>query len=341
MVTYINHESKAFGVNNASHRLMSLIVNSGVSVDFQRAFKSRFGSRNFDEMIITALNADLLAFEMALWPREMKWQSYHIGFWSWELESFPGALKPALGLVNEVWTVSEHAANGIRGSSDQTVRKVLLPVPAQPIREKRASSKFTFLTAFDFQSDINRKNPGAAIRAYIQAFPNNSQTQLIVKSTNHQAFGKQLAELRKLADFRSDVIFITEVLPEGAYKQLLSKADCFISLHRAEGFGLNLADSMGLGIPVIATGYSGNLEYMDETNSLLIPYEMSEVDSYAGFRVQSRWAEPNIEAAANAMALIAGDEKIYSNISNRARKKIENNFSLEATVRKFVREFCE
>lgn len=338
MVTYITHESNALGVSSASRRLASLMESAGVTFGHKGSFHR---VNKYDDFYISALNADLLAFEMATWPKIVRRESYHIGFWSWELENFPRALLPARDLVNEIWTISEHAANGIRGSSDSLVRTVRLPIPHSISTRNQVDSKFTFLTSFDFQSDFVRKNPCATVEAYLKAFPTLGHTRLIIKSVNSRHHSMELAQLQILTQGRPDIVFMDQEISADSYQKLISEADCFVSLHRAEGFGLNLADSMGAGTPVIATGYSGNLEFMDEENSILVPFTMSDVNSYAGFTVKSRWAEPNIDAAADSMMRIANDRKLQQKISALARKRIATTFSMEAAVKNFLGQFCD
>ena len=111
---------------------------------------------------------------------------------------------------------------------------------------------------------------------------------------------------------------------------LLSECQTYISLHRSEGYGLTLAEAMSLGKPVIATAYSGNMDFMNERNAILVPYEMVAVGNDAfPYPEDSRWAQPNIKFAANAMRELYEDESLRSRIGNQARIDVATEFTME------------
>ena len=137
-----------------------------------------------------------------------------------------------------------------------------------------------------------------------------------------------LAQLKQLCDLTSGVILIDEVYtPERAHA-LQSLCDCYVSLHRSEGFGLNLAESMSLGKPVIATGWSGNMDFMNAHNSCLVEYALTPIPVTTGpYSAGQLWAEPDIEHAAWHMRRLAGDKSLRETIGRAAAEHISKYFS--------------
>jgi glycosyltransferase involved in cell wall biosynthesis len=240
-----------------------------------------------------------------------------IGFWQWELDHFPKQALYALNLVDEIWCHSEHAAKGLRKATTKPVHKVPLPVSfPEPKAVPRShfgipDEAFVFFTSFDGASYVARKNPLGTILAFQEAFPLTApelNVRLIVKAmnTNNDALWREC--LRKAANDRR-IQIIDNVLDHGHYYQLLRNCDAVISLHRAEGFGRLMAEAMAMGIPVISSRYSGNLDFMTENNSWLIDGEL--VDVLPGdypFHQGQRWLEPNVQKAARALRECAADE---------------------------------
>jgi glycosyltransferase involved in cell wall biosynthesis len=160
---------------------------------------------------------------------------------------------------------------------------------------------FVFLFTFDFFSTIQRKNPAAVIAAFRRAFRRDDAAVLVLKSINWEHDPAPRESLERESEGMK-VVFMDAHISVAEMNALFASADCYVSLHRAEGFGLGMAQAMYLGKPVIGTNYSGNLEFMNSDNSLLVDYAMTELDQDAGsYECGSRWAEPNVEHAANLM----------------------------------------
>ncbi|HEY8547205.1 MAG TPA: glycosyltransferase, partial [Acidimicrobiales bacterium] len=256
-----------------------------------------------------------------------------VGVWGWEVEDFPPAHAAAAEHVDEVWTYSRHAAAAIRAAVDKPVHVVPLPVvERRPSGRGRAElgvpDGFVFLFCFDFFSILARKNPLGAIEAFTRAFPTPSAPgsggpQLIVKSINGD---RQLAELERLrmrVIDRPDVHVRDGYLDPGDHLALVAACDAYVSLHRAEGFGYTMAEAMLLGKPVIATGYSGNLEFMDERNSFLVEHSMVPIGEGAEpYPAWSRWAEPDVDHAASLMRRVVEDPAGAREVAERGRHDV-------------------
>ena len=110
----------------------------------------------------------------------------------------------------------------------------------------------------------------------------------------------------------------TRVLPPGDRHALTACADIVLSLHRGEGFGLVLAEAMLLGKPVIATGWSGNTDFMGCMNAALVSYRLVPArDDRSVYRGQ--WAEPDVAEAASLLRALADDPTRRIALGERAR----------------------
>jgi glycosyltransferase involved in cell wall biosynthesis len=203
-------------------------------------------------------------------------------------------------------------------------------------------SRFTFLFTFDFGSVVKRKNPGAVIAAFKRAFKENEGPQLIVKSINGRIRQKEYEALLWSCDDRKDIFLIDEYFDNDKNAALIATCDCYVSLHRSEGLGLTLAEAMLLEKPVIATNYSGNLDFMNTETSFLVPWEYTEVgQDAAAYPSHAKWAEPNIDAASEYMRYVYCNPAISSDIGKRARQHIETHFSPHVTGAKMASRLRE
>jgi len=238
-----------------------------------------------------------------------------IGYWAWELETFPDGWEPFFTHYDEIWCPSAYCAQSLSQRSPVPV----VPLPHLPDwprldalhqqrrQRQRSGDPFRFLTLFDFWSTPERKNPAGAIAAFQAAFPPEQASadppvELLVKTSSAEQFPRQRRQLEALAGGDPRVRWRDGLLSRDALDALFCDADALVSLHRAEGFGLNLADAMAIELPVIATGYSANLEFMPPASAELVPWQPCTVQARCGdYRTGMPWAEPDLEAAAAAM----------------------------------------
>jgi glycosyltransferase involved in cell wall biosynthesis len=250
--------------------------------------------------------------------------------------------------MDEIWTVSNFSQKSISKISKQPCKVVKLPVPIPNSKTQLTKTHFgvpdeffLVVTSFDFNSDVRRKNPAGSIRAYLRAFPKARDTMLIIKSVNGTTHPGLLKELQKLAAGRDDIRFMDRTMLSFENNSLLEVADVYLSLHRSEGYGINLIDSMARRTPVVATGYSGNLDFMNEQCSIVVPFEMIDVGSYAGFSVRSQWANPSEEYAAEKLRELYLDRDYVANLGDMAFENVKKNHSLESARSHFKKHFIQ
>jgi glycosyltransferase involved in cell wall biosynthesis len=260
---------------------------------------------------------------------------YTIGYWYWELEVFSPDQLGALEMVDEVWVATRHVYDAIAPLTDTPVLHMPIPLSEpHPSGRTRASfgvpEGYVFLFAFDFDSVMARKNPLGVVSAFLRAFPTEGEQHLVLKSVNAARWPAEAELLRCAIAGRPDVTLIDGYLSEADQAALVSVSDCYVSLHRAEGLGLTLADAMALGKPVIATGYSGNVDFMNDDNSLLVPFTYTSVPTGTpAYPAGAPWADPDIMAAAQFMRALVANPEAGRRVGSVARRDILNKWTRE------------
>ena len=258
---------------------------------------------------------------------------HNIAIWYWELERFPARWHSNFDYYDEIWVPTEFCREAFRAVSPIPIYKI--PYPLEPFEGVPARATFgipedacVFLVTFDFYSTLARKNPLGVIEAFRKAFTRDEKAVLVLKSINAGRNDAGRALLQKAIE-GLNVIWIEEHLTGVQMRALFASADCYVSLHRSEGLGLGMAQAMSIGKPVIATAYSGNLEYMNAENSLLVNYVRAELMADYGpdsnptiYERGSLWAEPDTEHAAHRMRCVYLHPDESAQVGIRARKDI-------------------
>jgi glycosyltransferase involved in cell wall biosynthesis len=219
-----------------------------------------------------------------------------------------------------------------------SVPVIALPPPVQapvvssaPLR-LGVPDGYLFLFVFDYLSTIQRKNPVGLIEAFIQAFEPGEGPQLLIKTINAPL--RVLAEEAVLwaAHGREDIHVVDRSLSAAERDGLMAACDCYVSLHRSEGFGLTMAEAMAIGKPVIATGYSGNVDFMNAQNSYLVDYEIGLVGPDCEiYPADGEWAEPSVGHAAELMRRVWENPEQAATRGVRACQDIAQELSLQTT----------
>ncbi|MET3527122.1 glycosyltransferase [Phenylobacterium koreense] len=271
---------------------------------------------------------ELLAALAFLGPRNVLGPRY--GYWAWELPKAPKSWLKDVAMLDEVWAPSDYTAGSFLGAA-APVRTVPHPLFMEDYRDVRPAEReagFLAVTLFDFKSSAARKNPDGMIAAFAKAFPGDPSARLVIKTQNAQAFPAVFERLRAAAP--DNVEILDASWPYEQVKSLIASADVLLSLHRAEGFGLTMAEAMALGTPVIGTGWSGNIDFMDETCALLVPSAPIPVEDQQGIYKGQNWAEPDIDAAAAALRRLRADPDLAARLSTAGQRRVLERLSPQA-----------
>jgi len=285
---------------------------------------------------LVQINIDRLHSVMQETDKSYFQNKYNIAFWAWELENFPEESKVFFSLFNEIWVPSNFCTEAISKVSPVPVVKMMHSIEIETpsyIRKdfNLPEDKFIFMTMFDYYSSIVRKNPIATIDAYEQSFgKNNPDVLLLIKTSISKEFPEEKKMLvDRIADNKS-IIIIEEILERDQLYSLMNCCDCFVSLHRSEGFGLTMAEAMYLGKPVIATAYSANTEFMNINNSFPVKYNLIKTgDLYYFSTEKDIWADADVDHASKQMSLVYNDKNIAAAIAQRGQSDVKKFLSPE------------
>lgn len=242
---------------------------------------------------------------------------YNIGYWPWELGKWPEKWKMLIDLVDEIWVSTQHTYDAIRPISSKPTLIMPMAVQLGPIsqfsQKDTARQHFglpqtakLFCFAFDLNSYIDRKNPQACVDAFLRAFPQDEfdadAVGLVIKVHKPKQNNQHWERITELASTDTRIHIIEGTLARPDLLALYQACDCFLSLHRAEGFGRGIAEAMQLGLHVICTGYSGNVDFCRTPSVNLVRYRLVEVrkDQYPNAENQV-WADPDLVHAAELM----------------------------------------
>jgi glycosyltransferase involved in cell wall biosynthesis len=269
---------------------------------------------------------------------------YNIGYWAWELSEFPKEWNASFQYLDEIWVPSNFTLESVSRSAPIPVVRVphCLTEELPTLALDRGHfglprDRFIFLFIFDFHSYLERKNPAGVIDAFKKAFHQNDDVLLVFKCSRPEF---NPAGFRAIKERAEGIPFqvIDEVLGREEINTLIGLSDCYVSLHRSEGFGLTIAEAMNLEKPVVATAYSGNMDFMTAGNSFPVKYRLVELDQDHGpYKKGNVWAQPDIDHAAEQMRFIYEDRDGAREIGRRARQDVLRQLSPKA-VGELVKE---
>jgi len=290
------------------------------------------GHQAFDTSLI-CVNADLTPTVAATIP-ELLDRTYRIGMWYWEVEAFPAEQHGGFAHVDEIWVATDFVRDAIEPISPVPVRTITPPLPQRgaaptiPRAELGLPERPFFLFSFDYLSTAERKNPEGLVDAFTSAFAPGDGPVLVIKSINADRRPGEAERLRLRAAAEADVVLLEEYLDASHRDALVAFCDCYVSLHRSEGLGLTMAEAMAWGKPVIATGYGGNLQFMTDENSFLVPWRPTTIPADAEpYPAGGVWADPDLDAAAGLMRAVIDEPEIAAARGARAAADISTMHS--------------
>lgn len=249
------------------------------------------------------INAPYMRYALSLLGARFVRNKAILGYWVWELERAPPDWVQGVDCVHAIAAPSQFAAEAMKPIAPQTPILVIPhPIAIGPLPnsgEPQPGAPFTVNAVMSAASGFVRKNPVGLVRAFRMAFGENSNARLRLRVTNLEHYLPGEAELLEAIGDAPNIEFSSKVLDDEALMRWWGTPHLYASLHRAEGFGLPLAEAMCVGVPVLATDWSANAEYVNESNGYPIKVTLTPVqDPQSKYGAAGRWAEPNIEYAA-------------------------------------------
>ncbi|CAL8972056.1 hypothetical protein CELL_01194 [Cellulomonas sp. T2.31MG-18] len=355
-VTVVGYLTGELGIGESARQLVNALSAAKVPhttrpIDLHLTSRQRTTSATADgppyDTTVICVNADLTP-SVAAAVRDLLRRSYRIGMWYWEVEDFPPSQHGGFGAVDEVWVATDFIRRAIEPHSPVPVRTLTPSLPqrgADPTLSRAAlglPDAPVFLFSFDYLSTAERKNPVGLVEAFERAFRPGEGPVLVIKSINADKRVADAERLRIRAASRPDVLLLEDYLEPAARDALVAHCDCYVSLHRSEGLGLTMAEAMAWGKPVIATGYSGNLQFMTDENSFLVPWSAGTIPADAApYPPGGVWADPDLDAAAKLMRLVVDSPDVAAARGAVAARDIAALHSAEVAGRAVAARLSE
>ncbi|HET6509490.1 MAG TPA: glycosyltransferase [Baekduia sp.] len=283
---------------------------------------------------LVCVNADMLPTVAGQLGPEFFEGRGTVGWWWWETDELPERWHGSFDLVDEVWAGSRFVAEALAKVSPVPVAHIPTPVTMRPgVVADRAAvglpEGFVFLFSFDFNSVVARKNPAGLIEAFKRAFPEPREgVTLVLKSINGDRHPEAVAALSESFAGRDDIVLRDEYLDAELRDVLVASCDCYVSLHRSEGFGFTLAEAMLLGKPVVGVAYSGSADYLSDETGFVVRHELVRIGEGADpYPADGRWAEPDLDHAAQLLVQVVDDPEEARRRAERGQAFIKRHHS--------------
>ena len=345
-VNLAGYLSSELGVGEAARQISSAMWAAGIDtspIDIpadEGAMAERLAVLREDQLPfpvnLICVNADMIPqFAAAAGPSFFV-DRHSVGIWFWEIEHFPEQWRDSFEHLDEVWVASRHIADALRPHASVPVETIRLPVkPVPPDASARPDlgmpDGYCFLFVFDYRSVLKRKNPLGLIDSFSRAFGPDSEVSLVIKVVGRENHPEEAGLVHDAAGAHPNVHLIETMITPEAKNAMIASCDCYVSLHRSEGFGLTLAEAMYFGKPVIATGYSGNLDFMTEDNSYLVRHARSRVgDGALPYPPDAIWADPDLDHAAELMRRVVDNPAEARSKGERGAQDIRRTHSPRA-----------
>jgi glycosyltransferase involved in cell wall biosynthesis len=324
------------------HSLHSLDLNV-LAPNRDRSFERQSSDFPYD-INLFVVNADQVPPVVDSLGPEVFARRFNVGLWLWELSRLTPSFQTSFRYLHEVWTPSTFCVDAFGAASPNPVRRLPLPVAAGPAPYGRdhfdlPADDFVFLFMFNYLSYFERKNPLALVEAFSTAFPSPSRVRLVLK-TSHAEFAPELEQRLKAAAGEGPITLLDGYLEGDEVSSLIAACDAYVSLHRSEGYGLTLAEAMAHGKPVVATAYSGNMDFFGVSNGFPVRYDLVEIASDTGpYPAGAEWADPSVEHAAEIMRRLVEEPEAAAAVGARAARDIAHQLSVPAVGRQLRQLF--
>jgi glycosyltransferase involved in cell wall biosynthesis len=275
-------------------------------------------------------------------------RTYRIAYWYWELDTIPESWLVQWKVIDEVWAATNFVADALRHRFGTRVHTMFPGIQLEKFQPRPRSyfgltskNEFTFLFLFHLTSVMERKNPLGLIRTFKQAFSANEPVRLVLKTSFGDRYPASLDEIRSAAA-GAKITVIDGLFSKDETLSLIDTCDAYVSLHRSEGLGLTMAEAMLLGKPVIGTRYSGNMDFMDDTNSLLVDYRLVRLDrTIPPYDADARWAEPSADHAARLMRQVYENRGWAAELGAKAKIDANARMSLQVAGKRMAERLLQ
>ncbi len=348
---HLRRSVRAFRALGVKIGVWGIYAMEGNDLDVKSELGEYLGQELSGEINIFFINGDMVEDSVRQLGGDLPRGAYNVIYPMWELNKYPNSWAEQLDRFDEVWAPSRFTYESLKSAVSKPVTHMPLPgeITLSSFLGRRyfkiPESSLAFLFLFDFTSYIERKNPFSVVRAFekLCEYLPNSDVCLVLKVMSGGSRKADYDVFRSyIARCDSRLLVIDKVLTDNETNNLLRCSDCFISLHRSEGFGLGMITAMYLGKPVVATCYSGNLDFMTHENSCLVRYDLCDVRQGAyPFSDGQVWAEPDVPHAVDHMVKLVSDPDYARELGERASRDIRVNFSYRAIGLRYLSRINE
>lgn len=363
-INFVGHIKGQYGLGQGARLLIKGLESSNLdfnAIDVNMGSTNKHNDTEYDDILKKdfSYNINLFhvqpytSFEVGLSQIENTKNlegRYNIGYWVYETEDIPKKWSETFKYVNEIWTPSDFATKAFSKISPVPVYTVPYGLHVEKDNKLKRKDfnipedKFAYLIMYDPRSLAERKNPKAAIKAYLDAFNNNDKVCLVIVLNN--ASEEEIKVLESELIGVKNYTLINKTMPKLELYALISLCDVYVSLHRSEGFGLIMAEAMSLGTVCVSTKYSGNLQFMNDDNSCLVKYKMIEVDTttQSVYEKGNKWADADIKDASKYIKKLFKDKEYYNKLQKNAKNDMKKYFSPTAcgkNIEKRVKEILK
>jgi glycosyltransferase involved in cell wall biosynthesis len=261
---------------------------------------------------------------------------YNIGHWLTEMQDYPNEWAKNHKYFDEIWTASTFCQDSISMKIPSPTILMPYPIIGKKVILKDNNfcnfnkAKFNFLVMANMYSDIERKNVLQSLETFVKAFPFEKDISIIVKISNPQIDESYMNKIMDYVKLDKRIILIDKFISRDEVNFLFQSVDVYVSLHRAEGFGLTIGEAMFHNIPVITTAYSGNVDFCNSFNCYLVDYDMVFVgEDRLRYRKTDIWAQPRLNSAIDMFKKVYYDNEDAKLKTKRAKEFVDNNFSIK------------
>jgi glycosyltransferase involved in cell wall biosynthesis len=351
---FIGYAEAALGLGESFRNMLTAIESAGLPFaiyPFNKNVEARrigpFLETRYDREGIYDINVAYMAVEQlphyfSQLQKQVLLSRYNILRTYWELAEAPPAWGALLNPIDELWVPNSFVADAFRPIFNRKI--TVIPVCIDVNRKQKFSrehfgldnDRFYFMFSFDYHSGTARKNPLGVVQAFSYAFPDEqTKVGLLIKTTGPKELDPTVSQqLENVSHLDKRIKILNGSVGRDEMLSLMDDCDCYVSLHRSEGFGLGMAEALALERPVIATDYSGNREYLTANTGFPVPFSLRKLlpGEYQMGEGQS-WAEPDLSAAVGLMRTIFDDQAERERRSANGKQYIEAHYAGGTVVR--------